>query len=119
MLQMVRWARVALILLTRLAIHALMACVGCYPLLILLLRTLWDLVGRCPHPIVPMDCPRPFLLGYFSQGPLLTLLACVGRCPPSASKSAILVDPGGMFPSSDLAVTWDPAIPVGSSEGPC
>ena len=67
-----------------------MACVGCFS---------------------PPDPVAGILLLGASVGPI----GLRGTLSPSASKSAILVDPGGMFPSSDLAVTWDPAIPAESA----
>ena len=55
-------------------------------------------------------------------GPCGTLSPCdfetVGLCgtsSPSDHKSAILVDSGGTFPSSDVAVMWDPTIPAESA----
>ena len=39
----------------------------------------------------------------------------IGMLSPSAPESAILVDPGGMFPSSDLARMRGPAPPAGSA----
>ena len=70
-------------------------------------------------------CSRLYLLallaggGYFPR-PTLTLLARLLLVapsanlglPPSTFASAILVDPGGTFPSSDLAGMLLPAIPV-------
>ena len=38
----------------------------------------------------------------------------LGTLPPTTSESGILVDPGGMFPSSDLARMRGPAAPAGS-----
>ena len=47
------------------------------------------------------------------NGPHVTLWA---RWPPwTTSESGILVDPGGMFPSSDLARMRGPAPPAGSA----
>ena len=51
------------------------------------------------------------------------MLSCVpvgsvglcGTSSPSDPKSAILVDSGGTFPSSDGAVMWDPTIPAESA----
>ena len=48
---------------------------------------------------------------YVTSGPVIK----TGTLFPSASESAILVDPGGMFPSSDLARTRGPAPPAGSA----
>ena len=39
----------------------------------------------------------------------------IGTLSPSASELAILVNPGGMFPSSDLARMRGPAPPAGSA----
>ena len=50
-----------------LTLLALLARVGRCPRLILLQYALWALVGRCPHPIRPVYCFRPCLLGYCSQ----------------------------------------------------
>ena len=38
----------------------------------------------------------------------------LGTLPPTASESGVLVDPGGMFPSSDLARMRGPAALAGS-----
>ena len=38
----------------------------------------------------------------------------LGKLPPTTSESGVLVDPGGMFPSSDLARMRGPAAPAGS-----
>ena len=62
----------------------------------------WALVGRCPHPILLECCFRPCLLGYCSQWARWPYWP-VRDVVPSDSGSAILVDPGGVFPSSDLA----------------
>ena len=45
----------------------------------------------------------------------------IGTLSPTTSASGILVDPGGMFPSSDLAMMRGPAPPAGSAvlRGPC
>ena len=59
--------------------------------------------------IARMSCLPEFLV---NNG--LKCLNDLGRSP-SASESAILVDPGGMFPSSDLARMRGPAPPAGSA----
>ena len=48
---------------------------------------------------------------YVTGGPV----GQIGTLFPSASESAILVDPGGMFPSSDLARMRGLAPPAGSA----
>ena len=60
-----------------------------------------------PDPAVPAW----ILLLVGSVGPV----GPCGTLSPSASESAILVDPGGMFPSSDLARKRGPAPPAGSA----
>ena len=90
-----------------------MACVGCYP----------DPVAKGPvgpgGTLSLPDCAEgvsPAVpAGIFFQGASVNPIGLCGTTlSPSASK-AILVDPGGMFPSSDLAVTWDSAIPAESA----
>ena len=57
---------------------------------------------------------------YVADGPVdpcvpVGPLDLCGTSSPSDPKSAMLVDSGGTFPSSDVAVMWDPTIPAESA----
>ena len=71
-------------------------CWPCWPV--------WDIVPSDSGPDGP-DGP------YVTGGPI----GQIATLSPSGSESAILVDPGGMFPSSDLARMRGPAPPAGSA----
>ena len=76
---------------------------GCSRLYLLALLAVW---GHCPHPTLTLLAGWPSVTG----GPV----GQPGTLPPSTFASAILVDPGGTFPSSDLAGMPDiPVRPVG------
>ena len=89
----------------------------------------WTLAGRCRQPDAPGCCSRLIPVGpvgrwgtlppsdsdpagpdglSVTDGPVGQL----GTLSPSTFASAILVDPGGTLPSSDLAGMLLPAIPV-------
>ena len=105
---------------------------GCYPrvtltliLISLLLMARWAVCyarpGGLVWDVVPCDSDTHGPTGqYVADGPVDPCVPAgpVGLCGSSSlsdPKSVILVDTGGTFPSSDLAVRWDPTIPVESA----
>ena len=77
-------------------------------------------VGPCGT-LPPCDFETAGLVGlYAADGPVdpYVPVGPVGLCgtlSPFAPKSAILVDPGGMFPSYDIAVMGDQTVPAESA----